>query len=453
MQWKCQSLTGRGPFEVTSSGIPLRRQIRVSVSEILIVWGSGYKPTMSSMDANPTSPSRLSRQTAFSPARPSLSSSNSSGLGVGVSAKFGVDAAAKSPSFSASATPLRASGIDVAGLLQKAAACASASSALSGKTSGASASSAKLSVTTNASAGAAAAPSTPRQGPLPGLDEPSPVSSPGTPSAAPTSPRGFAQSALRYERRDVSDGGLVQSPRGARDVVAPPAVPMPETVVAGNRLGASAAPEQAKTFEILNAAICTYNADRRLPRERGEHPKVEKALVRRGIGRGDRVADGVFCFLLPPAPASYRCTSAGCFACLRACTYHCDQQQDIVGESNPDHLVYVDLKGKGHPLNPGVRFGYFATKGYFMKNIGSVKDYRSARQLLLDAESAMLKTISLEKWRMKQIVDRSTREMEAALNTAAERGLMVEEVLRERQVRHREGTLAPHLDAVAMLIH
>ena len=43
------------------------------------------------------------------------------------------------------------------------------------------------------------------------------------------------------------------------------------------------------------------------------------------------------------------------------------------------HLL--NNRGRGHPLNPGVRFGYLSSKGYFMKNVGSVKDYRSARQV------------------------------------------------------------------------
>lgn len=89
--------------------------------------------------------------------------------------------------------------------------------------------------------------------------------------------------------------------------------------------------------------------------------------------------------------------------------------QNGVGEVNPDAREYVDcaatLRGYGDPvlcdlsvvnlscvdsphcsgsqLNPGVKFGYWGSKEYFMKNLGSVKDYRTARQLLLDAESAM----------------------------------------------------------------
>jgi hypothetical protein len=82
-----------------------------------------------------------------------------------------------------------------------------------------------------------------------------------------------------------------------------------------------------------------------------------------------------------------------------------------------------------------VRFGYFGSKEYFVKNLGAVKDYRNARQLLLDAESAMLKTIASEKWRMRQAVDRAARERDDAVDEARLKGVVLEQVLKEKEVR------------------
>jgi hypothetical protein len=108
--------------------------------------------------------------------------------------------------------------------------------------------------------------------------------------------------------------------------------------------------------------------------------------------------------------------------------------QDGVGQSNADFAEYFDWRGRGHPLNPGVRFGFTGHKEYFMKNIGSVKDYRCARQLLLDAESAMLKTIASEKWRMKQLIGKSERSREEAEEECNQMRILVEQMLREREV-------------------
>ncbi len=107
---------------------------------------------------------------------------------------------------------------------------------------------------------------------------------------------------------------------------------------------------------------------------------------------------------------------------------------DTSEDANPDVLQVVNNRGRGHPLNPGVRFGYLSSKGYFMKNVGSVKDYRTARQLLLDAESAMMKTIESERWRNRQHLERMAKERDEAIELRIQQGHMVDQVLREKEV-------------------
>lgn len=109
------------------------------------------------------------------------------------------------------------------------------------------------------------------------------------------------------------------------------------------------------------------------------------------------------------------------------------------GDSNPEINRSVDVamkaRGPGEPANPGVRFGYWASKQYFMKNIGYVKDYRSARQLLLDAESAMMKSFEAERWKYRYQTQELTRERAELLERAKEKDALILRLLTEKEVR------------------
>jgi hypothetical protein len=108
------------------------------------------------------------------------------------------------------------------------------------------------------------------------------------------------------------------------------------------------------------------------------------------------------------------------------------------GDGNPSGTAGGDAtmrsRGQGDPRNPGVRFGYWASKEYFMKNIGHVKDYRTARQLLLDAESAMLKTIEAEKWKTKWNAQEYSKERQALKAEITDKEAIIRRLLVEKEV-------------------
>lgn len=89
---------------------------------------------------------------------------------------------------------------------------------------------------------------------------------------------------------------------------------------------------------------------------------------------------------------------------------------------------------KADPLNPGVRFGWWGSKEYFMKNMGNIKDYRTARQLLIDAETAMQKTIDIDKSRCRRLLQDLSRERLAALQDGADKSAIIQRLLREKEV-------------------
>ncbi len=88
-----------------------------------------------------------------------------------------------------------------------------------------------------------------------------------------------------------------------------------------------------------------------------------------------------------------------------------------------------------------------------MKNIGSVKDYRSARQLILDAESAMLKSMDTERWRMRTALDRADRDVRDAHAARDRMSHMVDQALREKEVCVATGCLSRSHDPAPLPPH
>lgn len=69
-------------------------------------------------------------------------------------------------------------------------------------------------------------------------------------------------------------------------------------------------------------------------------------------------------------------------------------------------------------------------------HVSQVKDYRTARQVLLDAEAAMQKTIDADKSRWRRWLHGMTEERNAALADAANKAATIEFLRAEMEVRH-----------------
>ena len=174
------------------------------------------------------------------------------------------------------------------------------------------------------------------------------------------------------------------------------------------------------------------------PREHSLHPKIPNSKVRgvvwaASVNRGP-VTSKVAQVPLPVSESNrltaWVSLSLHCVACS------VDVQE--IGRGDPDEKHAVDgaapLRDVGDPLNPGVKFGYWGSKAFFMKNIGSSCSYRSARQLLLDAEAAMLTTISTERWRLKSHHQQLLRQKLAAMAEAETCRALLHQIIKEKEV-------------------
>ncbi len=77
----------------------------------------------------------------------------------------------------------------------------------------------------------------------------------------------------------MGGGGIGADSLESALVVSPRAIARQNRDQLVAHLAPPSANEQGKTFEILNAAICAYGDNKRWPRERGDHPKLDKELV------------------------------------------------------------------------------------------------------------------------------------------------------------------------------
>ncbi len=108
----------------------------------------------------------------------------------------------------------------------------------------------------------------------------------------------------------------------------------------------------------------------------------------------------------------------------------------LIGEGEPGlDASFAKQRPRGDTLNPGVKFGYWGSREYFLKNIGYVKNYRTARQLLLDAEAAMAKTLNAERWKFRHLLQKQVDLKMALIEKVSQQDGLISRLLQEKEVR------------------